>query len=63
MRTILLVAMLALAASAVPVAPADHLPGCIGDPAVAAVCPFHVNQYDCYSFWVAGQHQHGLDFC
>jgi hypothetical protein len=65
MRAILLVAMLALAASSsIPVAAADHLPeDCAGDKDVAAVCPFHVNGADCYALWVAGQHLREFDFC
>lgn len=64
MRTLLVLAMLAFAASAVPVAAADHLPEeCVGDRDVAAVCPFHVNGADCYALWAAGQHLRELDFC
>lgn len=62
MKTLLVLGLLALAfVAAAPVASASH--GCVGTTSVAAVCGFHHGGYECYSFWVLGQHQDRMDTC
>lgn len=61
MKTLLVLATLALAVSIVPVAAAEH--GCVGDPDVTALCGWHHGPYECYRWYVGGQPVEGSDFC
>ena len=61
MRTLLVLAALALALTAVPVAAAEH--GCVGDPNVVALCGWHNGPYECYVWYYDGEPVEGTRFC